>query len=166
MSTDTATADRIIRHAADAGQAHAAALQDSSTGHIADELHYAATMLRAHEAGSEVLADRSIIRLTAYATGLAALLRGRAVDRVHATFDRKREWGTTHRMTTAAGSHVTIFNECDAYGRMSTHIVTGYNRAGLSGYFARNVSARDVCRLVRQAEAAGWTGIATSIEAF
>lgn len=74
--------------------------------------------------------------------------------------------GSRHQLTTAKGSHVTVDSRVDQYGRCSSHVITGYNVAGLSGYFARNVSARDVARLVRLAETAGWTNVAASVEAF
>lgn len=74
--------------------------------------------------------------------------------------------GSRHELTTAKGSRVVVNSEVDQYGRCSSHVITGYNAKGLSGYFARNVSARDVARLVRMAEDHGWTGLAANVEAF
>ena len=74
--------------------------------------------------------------------------------------------GSRHELTTAKGSHVVVDSRVDQYGRCSSHVITGYNAKGLSGYFARNVSARDVAKLVRMAEDRGWTGIAANVEAF
>ena len=74
--------------------------------------------------------------------------------------------GSRHELTTAKGSHVVVDSRVDQYGRCSSHVITGYNAKGLSGYFARNVSARDVARLVRMAESHGWTGLAANVEAF
>lgn len=74
--------------------------------------------------------------------------------------------GSRHELTTAVGSHLVVDSRVDQYGRGHSHVITGYDHRGRSDYFARNVHARDVARLVRVAEERGWQNIAASVEAF
>lgn len=74
--------------------------------------------------------------------------------------------GCISDVVTPAGSHATIDSRMDEYGRCSSHQVTGYTPNGLSMWFARNVSHRDVLATVEQAEAAGWTHISAGVEGF
>lgn len=78
----------------------------------------------------------------------------------------RKPYGSLHRLTTKAGSTLTVNSEVDEYGRGSSHRIVGFTPAGLSAYYARNVGARDVARLVRAAEAQGWTNVGAGIEGF
>ena len=78
----------------------------------------------------------------------------------------RKPYGTVHRLTTQTGSRVTIHNDVDEYGRGHSHVVTGVDTRGHSAYFARNVGAKEVGRVVRAAEAAGWTRVVAGLEAF
>lgn len=169
MST-ISTAQTIIRTKRRSAEL-AKSLTDRSDAHVMDELHYAASCLLRGEGQPDV----EVVRLAEYALQLATMLRDRAEQRLYdaaapkPTVPAERDQivsGSIHELTTAKGSHVRINNQKDQYGRKSSHVVTGYDKRGHSSYYARNVSAQQVARTVRQAEQDGWTGIAANVEAF